>query len=138
MMKAIKKFLDEFKKFALRGNIVDMAVGIIIGGAFTAIVKSLTDNFIQPLLTVILTWEWELLSWYVIGSAIAGFATDVINFILTAFVLFMILKGINAIMATGKKPEAPVAPTTKTCPYCKSAVAIDATRCPHCTSELKD
>lgn len=137
-MKSIKKFLEEFKKFALRGNIVDMAVGIIIGGAFTAIVKSLTDHFIQPLLTVILTWEWGLLSWYMIGSAIAGFITDVINFILTALVLFILLKGLNALMDIGKKPDAPAAPTTKTCPYCKSSVAIDATRCPHCTSELKD
>ena len=135
-MKAIKKFLDEFKKFALRGNIVDMAVGIIIGGAFTAIVKSLTDNFIQPLLTIILTWEWDLLSWYVIGSAIAGFATDVINFILTALVLFILLKGMNAIMSIGKKPVEAAAPTTKQCPYCKSEIAIDAVRCAHCTSEL--
>ena len=138
MKNKIKKFLDEFKKFALRGNIVDMAVGIIIGGAFTAIVTSLTNNFIQPLLTAVLTWEWSILSWYFIGAALAAFATDVINFILTAFVLFLILKGIHAVMAVGKKPEAPAAPTTKTCPYCKSSSAIDATRCPHCTSELKD
>ncbi len=134
----MKNFIEEFKKFALRGNVLDMAVGIIIGGAFTAIVTALTTNFIQPLLTIILTWSWELLTWRVIGQAIANFGTAVVNFLLTALVLFILLKLVNGLMNLRKKPEAPTAPTTKTCPYCKSTVAIDATRCAHCTSELKD
>ena len=134
----MKKFLDEFKKFALRGNVLDMAIGIIVGGAFTAIVTSLTQNFIQPLLTIILTWSWELLTWGVIGSAIANFASAVINFILTAFILFVILKFVNTMMNIGKKPAAPATPTTKKCPYCKSEIAIEATRCAHCTSELAE
>ncbi len=134
----MKQFLEEFKKFALRGNVLDMAIGIIIGGAFTAIVTSLTQNFIQPLLTIILTWSWEFLSWGVIGSAIANFATAVINFILTAFILFVILKFVNTMMTIGQKPAAPAAPTTKKCPYCKSEIAIEATRCAHCTSELAE
>ena len=134
----MKKFFEEFKKFALRGNVLDMAVGIIIGGAFTAIVTALTTNFIQPLLTVILTWSWELLTWGVVGQAIANFATAVINFILTALVLFVLLKMVNGLMNIRKKPEAPAAPTTKVCPYCKSSIAIEATRCAHCTSQLEE
>ena len=135
---AMKKFFEEFKKFALRGNVLDLAVGIIIGGAFTAIVTALTANFIQPLLTVILTWSWELLTWGVVGQAIANFATAVINFILTALVLFVLLKMVNGLMNIRKKPEAPAAPTTKVCPYCKSTIAIEATRCAHCTSQLEE
>ncbi|MBR2615060.1 MAG: large conductance mechanosensitive channel protein MscL, partial [Clostridia bacterium] len=118
----MKKFLEEFKKFALRGNVLDMAVGIIIGGAFTAIVTALTANFIQPLLTVVFTWSWELITWQVVGQAMANFLTAVATFVITAFVLFLIIKGINALMSVGKKPAAPAAPTTKTCPYCKSAI----------------
>ncbi len=134
----MKKFLEEFKKFALRGNVLDLAVGMIIGAAFTAIVKALTENFIQPILTIVLTWNWGLLSWRMIGQAIANFGTEVINFILTAFILFVILKLVNGLMNLKKKPEAPAAPTTKVCPYCKSTIAIDATRCAHCTSVLED
>ena len=132
----MKKFLNEFKAFALRGNILDLAVGVIIGAAFTSVVKALTTYFIQPILTAFLTWEWGILNFYTLGSALAGFITEVINFVLTAFVLFVILKAVNAVMSIGKKKEEPAAPTTKTCPYCKSSIAIEATRCPHCTSEL--
>jgi large conductance mechanosensitive channel len=132
----MKKFLLEFKKFALRGNVLDMAIGIIIGSAFTAIVKSLTDNFIQPIL------NWFLkdtpITWGMVGACSSAFLTAVINFILTAFILFLILKSINGLMSIGKKKEAPAAPTTKTCPYCKSSIALDATRCPHCTSQLEE
>ncbi len=133
----MKKFLEEFKKFALRGNVLDMAVGIIIGGAFTTIVTSLTANFIQPVLDTVLTLTWNF-SWFGLGSAISNFLSAVINFVLTALVLFILLKSVNGLMNLRKEPEKPAAPTTKTCPYCKSTIAIDATRCPHCTSELKD
>ncbi len=134
----MKQFLEEFKKFALRGNVLDMAVGIIIGGAFTAIVTALTENFIQPILTIVLTWRWDLLTFRVAGQAIANFATAIINFVLTALVLFLILKFVNTLTNLKKKPEESAQPTTKTCPYCKSSIAIEASRCPHCTSELKD
>ncbi len=136
----MKKFIEEFKKFALRGNVLDMAVGVIIGGAFTGIVTSLTANFINPLLAFILnggnpgtladgTTPWTF------GAAVAAFFTTIINFIITAFVLFCILKAINKLMTLGKKPAAPAAPTTKKCPYCLSDIPLKATRCPHCTSE---
>ena len=134
----MKKFFAEFKKFALRGNVLDMAVGIIIGGAFTAIVTALTTNLIQPFLNAVLAWDWNLFNREIIAAATASFLTAVITFILTAFILFILIKSINGLMNAGKKPAAPAAPTTKKCPYCKSEIAIDATRCPHCTSELKD
>jgi len=135
----MKKFLQDFKKFALRGNVIDLAVGVIIGGAFTGIVTALTANFINPLLNLILTgtpgmlgevaWTW--------GAAISAFLTTVVNFIITALVLFCIIRFMNKLTTIGKKPEAPAAPTTKKCPFCKSDIAIDATRCPHCTSQLE-
>lgn len=129
----MKKFLAEFKAFALRGNVLDLAVGVIIGGAFSGIVASLTDNFIQPLLNLIFG---TLDPAYTVGGAIAAFLTAIVNFVITAFVLFLVIKGINKLMTVGKKPEAPAAPTTKKCPFCMSEIAIEATRCPHCTSDL--
>ena len=135
----MKKFLEEFKKFALRGNVLDMAVGVIVGGAFTGIVTSLTSNFINPLLNLVMTGGAgeisEGVAW-TLGAAAASFLTTVVNFIITAFVLFVLLKGINGLVSLGKKKEAPAAPTTKKCPYCLSEIPIAATRCAHCTSEL--
>lgn len=136
----MKKFLEEFKKFALRGNVLDMAIGVIVGGAFTGIVTSLTANFINPLLNLIMTGGAGEISdgvAWTLGAAVASFLTTVVNFIITAFVLFVLLKGINRLMTMGKKKEAPAAPTTKKCPYCLSEIPLEATRCPHCTSELK-
>ena len=135
----MKKFLEEFKKFALRGNVLDMAIGVIVGGAFTGIVTSLTANFINPLLNLIMTGGAGEISdgvAWTLGAAVASFLTTVVNFIITAFVLFVLLKGINRLMTMSKKKEAPAAPTTKKCPYCLSEIPIAATRCAHCTSEL--
>ena len=135
----MKKFLEEFKKFALRGNVLDMAIGVIAGGAFTGIVTSLTANFINPLLNLIMTGGAGEISdgvAWTLGAAVASFLTTVVNFIITAFVLFVLLKGINRLMTMGKKKEAPAAPTTKKCPYCLSEIPIAATRSAHCTSEL--
>lgn len=130
----MKKFIEEFKAFALRGNVMDMAVGVIIGGAFSGIVTSLTDNFIQPILNVLTgqaTYSLKDVAGF--GSA---FLSAVINFLIMAFILFCLVKGINKLMNIGHKEEEPAAPTTKKCPFCKSEIAIEATRCPHCTSEL--
>ncbi len=134
----MKKFLAEFKEFALRGNILDMAVGIIIGGAFTAIVTSLTQNFIQPIIDFVTRAHPEFYTGAELLGFLSAFITSVINFIIIALVLFLILKGINTLtkVMTKKEEEAPAEPTTKVCPFCKSEIAIDATRCPHCTSEL--
>ena len=137
----MKKFLEEFKKFALRGNVLDMAIGVIVGGAFTGIVTSLTANFINPLLNLIMTGGAGEISdgvAWTLGAAVASFLTTVVNFLITAFVLFVLLKGINKLVSLGKKKEAPAAPTTKKCPYCLSEIPLEATRCPHCTSELPE
>lgn len=129
----MKKFIEEFKAFALRGNVMDMAIGIIIGGAFSGIVTSLTDNFITPILNVITGHaSYNLQDVAGFGSA---FLASVINFIIMAFILFCLVKGINKLMDVGKK-EKPKEKTTKTCPYCQSEISIKAVRCPHCTSEL--
>ena len=139
----MKKFIAEFKKFALRGNVIDLAVGVIIGGAFTSIVNGVSNDFIKPLLSFVtsLGKDWGLMAdgatpWSV-SAAGADFITTIINFLITAFVLFMIIKAMNKLSSIGKKPEAPKAPTTKKCPFCCSEIAIEATKCPHCTSDLK-
>ena len=132
--KGIAKFMEEFKKFALRGNVMDMAVGVIIGGAFSGIVTSLTDNFINPILSE-LTGAASY-TWADVGGFASAFLSAVVNFIIMAFILFCLMRGINKLMNLGKKPEAPAAPTTKKCPFCKTDIDIEATRCPHCTSML--
>lgn len=101
----IKNFIEEFKAFALRGNMMDMAVGIIIGGAFTGIVTSLTDNFINPILNFVTGAETYTLQ-NVAGFA-SSFVSELVNFFIMAFVLFLLLKGMNKLVALGKKPEAP-------------------------------
>ena len=133
----MKKFLQEFKAFALRGNVMDLAIGMLIGAAFSGIVTALTENFINPLLQVILgTASYTLTD---VGVFAGNFLTAVVNFFLTALLLFCLLKGMNRMLSLGrKKPEAaPAAPTTKKCPYCMSEIDIAATRCPHCTSLLE-
>lgn len=137
----MKKFLSEFKTFALRGNVMDLAVGMIIGSAFTAIVTALKDNFIQPILDFVTrTHTADYYTKEILLGYLSAFISAVINFIIIAFVLFLLIKGVNTLMTIGKKKEedAPAAPTTKTCPFCKSEIAIDATRCAYCTAELKE
>ena len=140
-----KGFISEFKKFIMRGNVMDMAVGVIVGGAFTSIVTSLNKDILTPLLGIFGGTDFSNLV-LVLGSgeeapilAYGNFITAVINFLITAFVIYCLVKGMNAISERfkHKEEEAPAAPTTKTCPYCKSTIAIDAVRCPHCTSELE-
>lgn len=131
----MKKFFAEFKQFALRGNVMDMAVGVIIGGAFSGIVTSLTDNFINPILNV-LTGA-AMYSWLDVKNFASSFLSAVVNFIIMAFILFCLMRGINKLLVMGKKKEEAAAPTTKKCPFCKTDIAIDATRCPHCTSMLE-
>lgn len=132
----MKKFMQEFKNFALRGNVMDMAVGIIIGGAFSGIVTSLTDNFINPILKFVTGQEFYTLH-DVLGFG-SNFVSAVVNFVIMAFILFCLMKAINKAVTLGQKKEEPKAeaPKTKICPYCKSEIPIDATRCAHCTSEV--
>ena len=129
----MKKFIEEFKAFALRGNVMDMAIGVIIGGAFTSIVTSLTDNLINPILGL---FGGTDLSGFVLNLGgvelrYGAFITSIINFLIMAFVLFCLLKAVNKLTALGKKPEAPAEPTTKTCPFCCNEIPIKAVKCAH-------
>jgi len=135
----MKSFMKEFKEFISRGNVMDMAVGIIIGGAFTAIVTSLVEDVITPIIGMIGGFDFSSFVITVNNSniAIGNFINAVINFLLIAFVLFSIIKAMNKAAAVVKKPEEEAAPTTKICPFCKSEISIEATRCPHCTSQLE-
>ena len=134
----MKAFMKEFKEFISRGNVMDMAVGIIIGGAFTAIVTSLVEDIITPIIGMIGGFDFSGLIITVNNSPIAvgKFINAIINFLLIAIVLFSIIKAVNKAASIAKKPEEEPAPTTKVCPYCKSEIPIEATRCPHCTSQL--
>lgn len=141
----------EFREFAMRGNVLDMAVGIIIGIAFGAIVASLVNDIIMPPIGLALgRVDFSNLFLNLSGGSYASlaaakeagavtinygvFVNTVINFIIVAFVLFLIVRSMNKLK---RKEEAPAEPTTKDCPFCLSQIPIKATRCPHCTSELE-
>jgi large conductance mechanosensitive channel len=143
--------LKEFKKFALKGNMIDLAVGIIIGGAFSSIVNSLVNDIIMPLLSL-LTKNIDFTNLFITldggdyetlqlakeeGASTLNyglFLSGVLNFLIMAFVVFLLVKWINKL----KKPEPVPAPTTKKCPYCFTDVNLNATKCPSCTSDLKE
>ena len=157
--KAIQKttgVFKEFKEFISKGNVIDLAVGVIIGGAFSGIVTNLVTNIITPAISL-LTGKISFTDLFIAldggeyatlaAAQEAGAATlnyglfiqAVIDFLITAFVIFLLVKGINKIRNLGKKEEEVVeaAPTTKVCPFCKSEINIEATRCPNCTSEVE-
>ena len=157
--KAVQKttgFFKEFKDFISRGNVIDLAVGVIIGGAFSGIVNNLVTNIVTPAISL-LTGKVSFTDLFIAldggeyatlaAAQEAGAATlnyglfiqAVIDFIITAFVIFLLVKGINKIRSLGKKEEAVVeaTPTTKVCPFCKTEINIEATRCPNCTSEVE-
>ncbi len=149
--------LEEFKKFAMRGNVVDMAVGIIIGGAFGTIVKSLVADVIMPPVGLLLGGvDFSDLFITLKEGATAGpyatlasaqeagavtisygvFINAVISFLIVAFAVFLLIRAINKMQAEEEEPAAE--PTEKDCPYCMTSIAIKASRCPNCTSELSD
>ena len=137
----MKAFLKEFKEFAMRGNVMDMAVGVIIGGAFGAIITALVDNIITPIIGAVLGGvDFSGLA-ITVGKAQIGygaFIQAVIDFLIVAFCIFCMLKAVNkALDARKKEEEAPAEPTTKEGPFCKTEIAIGATRCPNCTSVLE-
>ena len=148
--------LKEFKEFAMRGNVIDMAVGIIIGAAFGTIVKSLVDDIIMPPIGLLLgNVDFSNLFAVIKAGKVAGpyetlaaakaagavtvnigvFLNTIISFVIVAFSVFLLIKQINVFKK--KEAAAPAVPTTKDCPYCLSSVPIKASRCPHCTSDLK-
>ena len=130
-VKGIKKFFEEFKAFAMRGNVLDMAVGVVIGGAFTAI--------INPAIGLFFNADFSDVGIHVgdVMIGIGSFINAIINFLIVAFVLFVVIKFVNSLHKKPAEPEAPAEPTTKVCPYCQSEISIKAVRCPHCTSKLE-
>ena len=134
----MKKFLEEFKAFALKGNVMDLAVGVIIGGAFQAIVTSLVGDIITPIIGIFASTDFSNLIATINGSEVkyGAFITAIINFIIMAFIIFCIVKALNK-LAERKTKEEQKEPTEKTCPFCQSTISIKATRCPHCTSALE-
>ncbi len=140
----MKKFMGEFKEFIMRGNVMDLAVGVIIGGAFGAIVNSLCADVITPLIQLIIGKVIgvdsidEMTKVLNVGPiAFGNFISAVINFLIMAIIIFIMVKAINKLMNMRKKEEEEEEEaTTKVCPFCCSEIDIKATRCPHCTSEL--
>lgn len=148
----MKNFVKEFKAFIARGNVLDLAIGVVIGGAFGKIVSSLVEDIIMPILGLA-TGGVDFTQKYIAFDgntyeslekakestavfAYGNFIQNIVDFLIIAIIIFILIKNINKLQSLGKKPVE-AAPTTKVCPFCKSEVAIDATRCPHCTSELK-
>ncbi len=152
----MKNIAKEFKQFVMRGNVIDMAVGIIIGGAFTKIVNSMVADILMPPLGLLLG-QVDFSNWFVVIKAgkdgardfatmaaaqdagattlnLGLFLNAIISFIIVAFCIFILIKAINKL---NKPAPAPAAPATKKCPFCCSDIALEATRCPHCTSEIK-
>ena len=139
----MKKFLGEFKTFALKGNMIDLAVGMIIGSAFTGIVGSLVNDIFMPLLSVF-TGKIDFNNlMIVLGSGdnaatinYGTFLTQVVNFLVISFVIFLLVRQINKLQRLHAKEEVKEE-TEKECPFCKTRISIHATRCPHCTSVLE-
>lgn len=125
----------EFKDFAMRGNVVDMAIGVVLGGAFGAIVDSIVKMLMSLVTLATAGVKFEDLAFKIKGQSFEYGATiqAIISFIIIAFVMFLIVKAMNKMA----KPEVEVAATTKSCPYCMSEIPLEATRCPNCTSELE-
>lgn len=135
------KFINEFKEFALRGNVLDLAVGVLIGGAFQNIVTSFTKNIISPILGCFggVNFSDFKLTIGNLNITYGAFITDIINFIIMAFIVFLIVKFMNKLANIGakhKQEENKEEKTTKLCPHCYSEINIKADRCPYCTSEL--
>ena len=134
----MKKFLKEFEKFALRGNVMDLAVGVIIGASFQSIVNSLVNDVISPIIGLFAKTDLSYLSFTIRDVEIkyGSFLTAVINFLIMAFVIFVFVKAINKLQNLGqRKNKKMVAATTKKCPYCQSDISVKAIRCPFWMNE---
>lgn len=155
----MKEFLNDFKAFAFKGNMMDLAIGMIIGAAFTALVNSVVSNLFMPIISLF-TGGIDFSNLYLPLSAgskdafmsgadiatarVAGsvlpygtFITDLIQFLILAFVVFLMVRALAKMMKNAKEEEAAEAPTTKECPFCKTEIHIDAVKCPNCTADLK-
>lgn len=140
----MKKLLGEFKAFISKGDAMNLAVGVIIGAAFGNIVNSLVNDILSPIIGLFANTHLDNLAWQIgeVKIGYGAFLTALINFFIMAVVLFLIVKAFDKAQDLGKLvsksgDETPPAPTTKKCPFCKQEIPIDATRCPHCTSQLE-
>lgn len=146
----MKKFANEFKDFIAKGNVVDMAVGVVVGGAFGKIVTSLVEDIIMPPISKLLSGVNVQEMFYALDGnkyatlqeardaaapiiAYGNFIQNIINFLIIALVIFIVIKQVAKVRPQDEGP----APTTKVCPYCKSEIPVEAVKCPHCTSDLK-
>ncbi len=131
--------IEEFKKFIMRGNVLDLAVAVIIGAAFGKIVSSLVGDVIMPLVGLAIGGiDFTGLN-FTVGKAVINYGTfiqNIVDFLIIALVIFLLVRGIAGLDKMRAKPVPAAAPTTKECPHCMSSIAIKATRCPYCTSEL--
>ena len=134
----IKKFFNEFKEFAMRGNVMSLAVGLIIGSAFQGVVKSLTDNILSPIIGLFAGQNFDYLELSILGITLryGAFITSVINFTIMAFVVFMLIRAMNKLLSLGEKEKTSADPAPL-CPYCKTTLHKEATRCPACTSAIR-
>ena len=143
----MKGFVKEFREFIDRGNVMDLAVAVIIGGAFTAIVNALTNNIITPLIAAIFGGDGSIDGLVVPGTEIdfGAFIGAIINFLIIAFIVFLMVKGMNKMRDAGKKATAArdvngrpieIIEEAPICPFCLEEVKVGATRCPHCAAEL--
>jgi large conductance mechanosensitive channel len=157
-LKKVKGVFSEFKAFILRGNVVDLAIGVIVGGAFQKIITALVNNIIMPVISLATPKNLDIADLFIaldgqkyatlaeakaLGAPVltyGSFLMMVLDFVLMALVIFVLIKSINAISKVSKKEGNGfvILPPTKKCPYCKSSISPEATRCPHCTSHLID
>ncbi len=155
----MKEFLNDFKAFAFKGNMMDLAIGMIIGAAFTALVNSVVSNLFMPIISLFtggfafrksgLPLSAGSKDAFMAGADIATaraagsvlpygtFITDLIQFLILAFVVFLMVRALAKMMKNAKEEEAAEAPTTKECQFCKTEIHIDAVKCPNCTADLK-
>ena len=134
---AMKKFMQEFKEFALRGNVMSLAVGVIVGAAFQEIVTSLTENILSPFIGLLMGQNFDSLELSILGVTLSygAFITSVVNFIILAFVVFLLVRAMNKLLAIKAEVIEESAPT---CPFCMTVLHEDAIRCPACTSKLDE
>lgn len=138
----MKNFFNEFKTFALKGNVMNLAVGVIIGAAFQSVVASLTENILSPIIGLFTGRNFDSMEFSFLGVSLkyGAFITSVINFIILAFVVFLLVRMMNKLTAkqeAAAEPAPPAEPTTKKCPFCLTEIPLEATRCPSCTSVLE-
>ena len=154
----MKEFLNDFKAFAFKGNMMDLAIGMIIGAAFTALVNSVVSNLFMPIISLFTggidfsnlylplsagSKDAFMAGAYIATARAAGsvlpygtFITDLIQFLILAFVVFLMVRALAKMMKNAKEEEAAEAPTTKECQFCKTEIHIDAVKCPNCTADL--